>query len=90
MAVVERSLGTVVANTLVQLSARVQGTLESANFKEIAIVIAQIVDSFPSCQFPFFMLCFYFLGPATKLDLVILLSQYFQQLGKRFLRHTSA
>jgi multidrug efflux system membrane fusion protein len=34
MAVVERSLGTVVANTLVQLSARVQGTLESANFKE--------------------------------------------------------
>ena len=34
MAVVERSLGTVIANTLVQLSARVQGTLESANFKE--------------------------------------------------------
>jgi multidrug efflux system membrane fusion protein len=34
MAVVERSLGTVVANTLVQLSARVQGTLERANFKE--------------------------------------------------------
>jgi multidrug efflux system membrane fusion protein len=34
MAVVVRSLGTVVANTLVQLSARVQGTLESANFKE--------------------------------------------------------
>ncbi len=34
MAVVERSLGTVVANTLVQLSARVQGTLESAHFKE--------------------------------------------------------
>jgi multidrug efflux system membrane fusion protein len=34
MAVVARSLGTVVANTLVQLSARVQGTLESANFKE--------------------------------------------------------
>jgi multidrug efflux system membrane fusion protein len=34
MAVVERSLGTIVANTLVQLSARVQGTLESANFKE--------------------------------------------------------
>src|SRR5438445_1418039 len=34
MAVVERSLGSVVANTLVQLSARVQGTLESANFKE--------------------------------------------------------
>ena len=34
MAVVERSLGTVVANTLVQLNARVQGTLESANFKE--------------------------------------------------------
>jgi multidrug efflux system membrane fusion protein len=34
MAVVERSLGTVVANTLVQLSARVQGTLESASFKE--------------------------------------------------------
>jgi len=34
MAVVERSLGSVVANTLVQLSARVQGTLESAYFKE--------------------------------------------------------
>ena len=34
MAVVERSLGTVVANTLVQLTARVQGTLETANFKE--------------------------------------------------------
>ena len=34
MAVVERSLGSVVANTLVQLTARVQGTLESANFKE--------------------------------------------------------
>ena len=34
MAVIERSLGTVVANTLVQLTARVQGTLESANFKE--------------------------------------------------------
>jgi multidrug efflux system membrane fusion protein len=34
MAVVERSLGTVVANTLVQLSARVQGTLDSAHFKE--------------------------------------------------------
>ena len=34
MAVVERSLGTVIANTLVQLSARVQGTLESARFKE--------------------------------------------------------
>src|SRR5471032_237194 len=34
MAVVERSLGTVVANTLVQLSARVQGTLEKATFKE--------------------------------------------------------
>ena len=34
MAVVERSLGTVIANTLVQLSARVQGTLESAQFKE--------------------------------------------------------
>jgi multidrug efflux system membrane fusion protein len=34
MAVVERSLGTVVANTLVQLSARVQGTLERANFRE--------------------------------------------------------
>lgn len=32
--VVERSLGTVVANTLVQLSARVQGTLETARFKE--------------------------------------------------------
>src|SRR6478609_5437832 len=34
MAVVERSLGSVVANTLVQLTARVQGTLETANFKE--------------------------------------------------------
>ena len=34
MAVVERSLGTVVANTLVQVSARVQGTLDRANFKE--------------------------------------------------------
>jgi multidrug efflux system membrane fusion protein len=34
MAVVERSLGTVVANTLVQLTARVQGTLETAHFKE--------------------------------------------------------
>ena len=34
MAVVERSLGTVVANTLVQVTARVQGTLERANFKE--------------------------------------------------------
>ncbi len=34
MAVVERSLGTVVANTLVQVTARVQGTLDSANFKE--------------------------------------------------------
>src|SRR5437763_15119573 len=34
MPVVERSLGTVVANTLVSLSARVQGTLESAGFKE--------------------------------------------------------
>jgi multidrug efflux system membrane fusion protein len=34
MAVVERSLGTVIANTLVQLSARVQGTLESAHFRE--------------------------------------------------------
>ena len=34
MAVVERSLGTVVANTLVQLSARVQGTIMSANFQE--------------------------------------------------------
>ena len=34
MAVVQRSLGTVVANTLVQLSARVQGTLESAHFQE--------------------------------------------------------
>jgi multidrug efflux system membrane fusion protein len=34
MAVVERSLGTVIANTLVQLSARVQGTLERAHFKE--------------------------------------------------------
>ena len=34
MAVVERSLGTVIANTLVQVSARVQGTLDRANFKE--------------------------------------------------------
>jgi multidrug efflux system membrane fusion protein len=34
MAVVERSLGTVIANTTVQLTARVQGTLESANFRE--------------------------------------------------------
>ena len=34
MAVVERSLGTVVANTLVQVVARVTGTLEQANFKE--------------------------------------------------------
>ena len=34
MAVVERSLGTAVANTLVQVVARVQGNLESANFKE--------------------------------------------------------
>lgn len=34
MAVVERSLGTVVANTLVQVTARVQGTLDIANFKE--------------------------------------------------------
>jgi len=34
MAVVERSLGSVVANTLVQMTARVQGTLESAKFKE--------------------------------------------------------
>ena len=34
MPVVDRSLGTVVANTLVSLSARVQGTLMSANFKE--------------------------------------------------------
>ena len=34
MAVVERSLGTVVANTLVQVTARVQGTLDRANFKE--------------------------------------------------------
>jgi multidrug efflux system membrane fusion protein len=34
MAVVERSLGSVVANTLVQLSARVQGTMMSAHFKE--------------------------------------------------------
>ena len=34
MAVVERSLGTVVANTLVQVVARVEGTLEQANFKE--------------------------------------------------------
>ena len=34
MAVIERSLGTVVANTLVQLSARVQGTIMSANFQE--------------------------------------------------------
>ena len=34
MPVVDRSLGTVIANTLVQLTARVQGTLESAHFKE--------------------------------------------------------
>ena len=34
MAVVERSLGTVIANTLVQLTPRVQGTLETAKFKE--------------------------------------------------------
>jgi multidrug efflux system membrane fusion protein len=34
MPVVDRSLGTVVANTLVSLSARVQGTMMSANFKE--------------------------------------------------------
>ena len=34
MAVIERSLGTVIANTLVQVSARVQGTLDRANFKE--------------------------------------------------------
>ena len=34
MAVIERSLGTVVANTLVQVTARVQGTLDRANFKE--------------------------------------------------------
>ena len=34
MPVVERSLGTVVANTLVQVTARVQGTLEAAHFQE--------------------------------------------------------
>lgn len=34
MAVIERSLGTVVANTLVQVAARVQGTLDRATFKE--------------------------------------------------------
>jgi membrane fusion protein, multidrug efflux system len=34
MAVVEHTLGTVVANATVQVTARVQGTLESANFKE--------------------------------------------------------
>ena len=34
MAVIDRSLGTVLANTLVQVSARVQGTLEKATFKE--------------------------------------------------------
>ena len=34
MPVVERSLGSVVANTLVQLGARVTGTLDRANFKE--------------------------------------------------------
>jgi multidrug efflux system membrane fusion protein len=34
MAVIDRSLGTVLANTLVQVSARVQGTLEKAMFKE--------------------------------------------------------
>jgi membrane fusion protein, multidrug efflux system len=34
MPVVEHTLGTVVANAMVQVTARVQGTLESANFKE--------------------------------------------------------
>ena len=34
MPVVERSLGTVVANTLVQVTARVQGTLDTAHFQE--------------------------------------------------------
>lgn len=34
MAVIERSLGTVIANTTVQLTARVQGTLDKANFTE--------------------------------------------------------
>jgi membrane fusion protein, multidrug efflux system len=34
MAVVEHTLGTVVANAMVQVTARVQGTLESAYFKE--------------------------------------------------------
>jgi multidrug efflux system membrane fusion protein len=34
MAVIERSLGTVVANTMVQATARVQGTLDRATFKE--------------------------------------------------------
>jgi multidrug efflux system membrane fusion protein len=34
MPVVAQALGTVVANTLVQVTARVQGTLDTANFKE--------------------------------------------------------
>src|SRR4051812_17231877 len=34
MAVIDRSLGTVLANTMVQVTARVQGTLEKALFKE--------------------------------------------------------
>lgn len=38
MAVVERSLGTVMASDMVELTARVQGTLERANFKEGQLV----------------------------------------------------
>jgi membrane fusion protein, multidrug efflux system len=38
MPVVERSLGTIVANDMVELTARVQGTLDHANFKEGQLV----------------------------------------------------
>ena len=38
MPVVAQALGTVVANTLVQVTARVQGTLDAANFKEGQVV----------------------------------------------------
>lgn len=38
MAVIERSLGTVMASDMVELTARVQGTLERANFKEGQLV----------------------------------------------------
>jgi multidrug efflux system membrane fusion protein len=34
MAVIEHSLGTIIANTTVQVTARVQGTLDKANFRE--------------------------------------------------------